>query len=60
MKYEVYTRVRGGKHLSGMLPVSNVLKHGDALLPLLLNFALEYTIRKAQINQNGLKSNGTY
>jgi len=29
-------------------------------LPLLFNFALEYTIRRVQVNQDGLKSNGTH
>jgi hypothetical protein len=33
---------------------------GNALLPLFLNFALEYTIRKVQKNQVGLKLNGTH
>jgi hypothetical protein len=36
------------------------LKEGDALLPLLFNFALEYTIRRAQVNQDSLILNGTH
>jgi hypothetical protein len=37
-----------------------VLKQGDALLPLLFNFAIEYDIRKVQENQVGLKLDGTH
>jgi hypothetical protein len=43
-----------------MFSIKNVLKQGDALLSLLRNFALEYTIRRVQVNQDGLKLSGTH
>ena len=47
---ETYSRVRVGKSLSEMFPIRNGLKQGDALSPLLFNFALEYAIKRAQVN----------
>ena len=45
---------------SDRFPIRNGLKQGDALSPMLFNFALEYTIRRVQINQDGLKLDGTH
>ena len=52
---ETYSKVWVGKHLSDMFPIRNGLKQGDALLPLVFSLALQYAIRRVQVNQNGLK-----
>jgi hypothetical protein len=44
-EYETYSKVR--KLYSDKFLIQNGLKQGDALTPLLFNFALEYAIRKA-------------
>ena len=36
------------------------MKHGNALLPLLFNFVLEYAIRMVQETKLGLDMNGTH
>jgi len=42
-----------------IFPIRNIWKQGDVLTPLLFKFVLDYTIRRVQINQDGLKLNIT-
>jgi len=57
---ETCSRVRIGKNLFDVFPIRNGLKQGDALSPLVFKFALEYAIRRVQVNQDGLKLDGTH
>ena len=57
---ETYSKVHLGKNLPDMFPITTGLKQGDVLSPLLVNFALEYAKRRVQVNQDGLKSDGTH
>jgi len=56
---ETYSRVCVGMNVSNSFPIRNGSKQGDALTPMFFNFALEYTIRRVQVNQDGLKLSGT-
>ena len=49
-----------GRYLSNEFPIQNSLKHGDGLLALLFNFALQYAIWKVQANQVEMKWNRTH
>jgi hypothetical protein len=53
---EICSRV---KRLFEMFHIKSGLKQGDALTPLFFNVALEYAIRRVQVNQDGLKVNAT-
>jgi hypothetical protein len=46
--------------LSDVFLDKNGLKQGDALLPLLSTFALEYAIRRVQVNQDSLQLIGIH
>jgi len=47
-------------YLSDVFPIKIGLKQGDALSPFFVTFAVEFVIRRVQVNQEGLKLNGTH
>jgi hypothetical protein len=53
-------KVRVGSYLPSGFPIVNGLKQGDALTPLLFNFALGYGIRMIQETTLGLDMKGTH
>jgi hypothetical protein len=57
---KTYNKIHITKHLSDKFSVKNEVKQGNHLSLLFFNFASEYSIRKVQENQVGLKLNGTH
>jgi len=57
---ESYSNVREDERLYDMALIKNSLKKAGALSSLLFHFALEYVIKRVQINQDGLKLSGTH
>jgi len=57
---ETYSRARVGKNVSDKFTIRNDLKQRDPLSPMPINFVLEYAIKRVQVNQGGLKLNGTH
>jgi hypothetical protein len=57
---ETHSRIWVGKHFSDTFPITNGLKQGVALFQLLFNFALACAIKRVQVDQEGLKLNGTH
>ena len=46
--------------MSDRFSIRNGFKQEDVLSPIFFNFALEYAIRRVQVNQDGLKLNGIH
>ena len=57
---ETCSRVQVGKQLSDMFCIKNGLRQGGTLLPLLVNVAWNISLGGVQVNQDGLKLNGTH
>jgi hypothetical protein len=57
---ETYSKVRIGKTFCDNFPVQNGRRQGNALSPMLFDFALEYSIGNVQVNQVGLNLNGSH
>jgi len=57
---ENYSKSGTGSYLSDTYPIQKVLKQGETLLLSRSSLALECIIRIFEVNQKGLKVNGTH
>ena len=57
---ETYRRVRVDKYLSDIVSNQEWFETRGCSIAIVFNFALEYPIRRVQVNQDGLKLNGTH
>jgi hypothetical protein len=57
---KTYSKACVRKNMCDTFHIQNGLKQGNALLPLLLSFALEYATRKVKENGKGQELNGTH
>jgi hypothetical protein len=53
------SRLQIGNNLSDIFPIRKGLKKTNFLFSLPFNLALGYAIKRVQVNQDGLKLNGT-
>jgi hypothetical protein len=49
----IYAKIKNGKQLCCEFKVNQILRHGDAISPLLFNIVLEIVIRRSKVESLG-------
>ena len=55
-----YSKVRVGQNFSDTFRFKNGLNQGEVLSPFIFDFSSEHAIMRVQVNEDGLKLNGTH